>query len=107
VATLGGWPALMAAALILAAVYGQVVVNDLLVARTVPDEWRARAYAMRYLLGFTTAASVVPFIAWLYTPEGGLGPVFAVMSLFAAAIAAAAVTYWAKMRSAALVAPAE
>ncbi len=107
VASLSGPAVLVASALILAAVYGQVVVNDLLVARTVPDQWRARAYALRYLLGFTTAASVVPFIAWLYTPAGGLGPVYAVMSLFAAAIAAAAVTFWVKMRAAALAQPAE
>lgn len=107
VASLSGAAVLGAAALILAAVYGQVVVNDLLVARTVPDQWRARAYALRYLLGFTTAASVVPFIAWLYTPRAGLGPVYAVMALFAAAIAAAAVTYWVKARSAALAQAAE
>jgi MFS family permease len=98
VATLAGSAALVSAALILAAVYGQVVVNDLLIARTVPDEWRARAYAVRYLLGFTTAASVVPLIAWLHTPAGGLTPVFAVMSVFAAAVAAAAVVYWIKVR---------
>jgi MFS family permease len=102
VAMLEGSPALAAAALILAAVYGQVVVNDLLIARTVPDQWRARAYAARYLLGFTTAASVVPLIAWLHTPQAGLAPVYAVMSLFAAAVAAAAVAYWVRMRRAGL-----
>jgi formate hydrogenlyase subunit 3/multisubunit Na+/H+ antiporter MnhD subunit len=100
-------PALAAAALILAAVYGQVVVNDLLIARTVPDQWRARAYAVRYLLGFTTAASVVPFIAWLHTPEAGLGPVYGVMALFAAAVAAAAVTYWVRVRRTGLTQTAE
>jgi MFS family permease len=107
VALLAGGAALAAAALILAAVYGQVVVNDLLVARSVPDGWRARAYAVRYVLGFSTAASVVPAIAWLHTPEDGLNPVFAVMSLFAAAIAASAVAYLLGTRSAPARAPAE
>jgi len=107
VATLHGSAALIAAAVILAAVYGQVVVNDLLVARTIPDAFRARAYAVRYLLGFTAAASVVPFVAWLHSPEYGLAPVFAVMSLFAAAIAASALTYWVRMRKRPLAQPAE
>ncbi len=88
----GGW-SLVAAALILAAVYGQVIVNDMLVARTVPDAWRARAYATRYVLAFTASASVIPLVAWLHQPETGLTPVFVVMIGFAVAVTVAAVGY--------------
>ena len=88
----GGW-ALVDAALILAAVYGQVIVNDMLVARTVPDAWRGRAYATRYVLAFTASASVVPLVAWLHQPDTGLTPVFVAMIGFALAITGASLVY--------------
>ena len=90
---IGGPWSLGAAALILAAVYGQVIVNDMLVARAVPDAWRARAYATRYVLAFTASASVVPLVAWLHQPDTGLTPVFVVMIGFAVAVTVAALGY--------------
>ena len=93
VVLIDGALALAAAAVILAAVYGQVVVTDLMVGRAVPDAWRARAFAARYVLGFAASASVVPIVAWLHQPETGLAPVYAVMSAFAAVIVAASLVY--------------
>jgi MFS family permease len=61
-AILEGPAALATAGLVLASVYGQVVVNDLIIARSVPDRFRSRDYAMRYMLGFAVAAAVVPLI---------------------------------------------
>ena len=63
---------------------------------------RSRAYALRYLQGFTHGGQrgAVHRLA-VYT-QGGASAGLAVMSLFAAAIAAAAVTYWVKVRNAAL-----
>ena len=93
VTILGGAGSLIMAAFILAAVYGQVIVNDMLVARNVPDDWRGRAYATRYVLAFTASASVVPLVAWLHQPDSGLTPVFVVMIGFAVAVAVAATVY--------------
>ncbi|MDJ1157382.1 MFS transporter [Chelatococcus sp. SYSU_G07232] len=107
IAVLPGAAGLAMAALVLAAVYGQVVVNDMIIARAVPDAWRARAYAVRYVLGFTSSTLALPLIAWLHTPERGLGPVFAVLALFGAAVAAAACLYLGATRRTALVRPAE
>jgi len=93
VAYLNGQAALLMAVVILSAVYGQVIVNDLIVARTVPDQYRARAYAVRYVLGFSASASVVPLVGWLYHPEAGLKPVYFLMTGFAVVIALSALAY--------------
>lgn len=92
-AFLSGPAALVSAALSLSAVYGQVVVNDLIVARNVSDRWRGRAYAVRYMLGFAGSAAVVPLIAIVHRPETGYGPVFLIMTGFALTIAASAAVY--------------
>ena len=92
-ALLSGPAALAAAAMSLSAVYGQVLINDLIIARNVSDRWRARAYAMRYTMGFAASASVVPLIALIHRPETGYGPVFAIMTGFALLVAASAVFY--------------
>src|SRR6266568_5193314 len=53
-------PALMAAlALTMAAIYGQVTVNDLVIARYTADRWRGRFYAVRYFLIFVSSGAAV------------------------------------------------
>ncbi|HUE45798.1 MAG TPA: MFS transporter, partial [Aestuariivirgaceae bacterium] len=61
--------------------------------RNVADLWRARAFAMRYMLGFAASAGAVPLIAVLHRPETGYGPVFLVMAGFALVVAAAAAVF--------------
>ena len=56
--------------LAMAAIYGQVVVNDAMVARYVPSQYRARAFSVRYFLGFTTSGLAVPLIALLHGMSG-------------------------------------
>lgn len=92
-ALLSGPAALGAAALALSAVYGQVIVNDLILARSVADSWRSRAYALRFALGFAAASAVAPIIAILHRPETGYAPVFLVMTGFAFMIAASAAVF--------------
>jgi MFS family permease len=92
-ALLSGPAALAAAVLSLSAVYGQVLINDLIIARNVADLWRARAFALRYMLGFAASAGAVPLIAILHRPETGYGPVFLVMTGFALLVAACAGVY--------------
>jgi MFS family permease len=56
--------------LAMAAIYGQVVVNDAMVARYVPAQYRAKAFSVRYFLGFTTSGLAVPLIALLHGMSG-------------------------------------
>jgi MFS family permease len=65
-----GIPMLGGLVLAMAAIYGQVVVNDAMVARYVPSQYRAHAFSVRYFLGFTTSGLVVPFIALLHGMSG-------------------------------------
>lgn len=50
--------------------FGQVTINDAMVGRYTRDEWRARAYAARYFLGFTAAGASVSLVAWLHDRGG-------------------------------------
>ncbi|MGE3990702.1 hypothetical protein [Pseudorhodoplanes sp.] len=64
-------PALLVAlALAMAGVYGQVTVNDIVLARYTADAWRGRVYAVRYFLVFTTAGVAVASIAFLHARGG-------------------------------------
>lgn len=56
--------------LAMAAIYGQVVVNDAMIARYVEAKYRARAFSVRYFLGFTTSGLAVPLIALLHGMSG-------------------------------------
>ena len=61
---------LVALALAMAGVYGQVTVNDIVLARYTADAWRGRVYAVRYFLVFVTAGAAVATIAFLHARGG-------------------------------------
>jgi MFS family permease len=61
---------LAALALTMAAIYGQVTVNDLVIARYTADAWRGRVYAVRYFLTFLVSGAAVSAIAFLYRRGG-------------------------------------
>lgn len=92
-----GLPLLAGLVLTMAALYGQVVINDAMVARYVPAAYRARAYSVRYFLGFTVAGFVVPMIAILHD-RGGFGLVLGIAAAFGAVIFAAAFAFFALTR---------
>jgi MFS family permease len=75
-ATTSGVPLLIGLVMTMAAIYGQVVVNDAMVARYVPAQHRAKAFSVRYFLGFTVSGFVVPMLAVLHA-QGGFGLVLA------------------------------
>ena len=61
---------LVALAFTMAAIYGQITVNDLIIARYTADAWRGRVFAVRYFLTFTTSSIAVLMIAFLYGRGG-------------------------------------
>jgi MFS family permease len=64
-------PALMAAlAVTMIGIYGQVTVNDVVIARYTADAWRGRVYAVRYFLVFISAGAAVAAIAFLHARGG-------------------------------------
>jgi len=73
---------LVALAVAIAAIYGQVTVNDMIMARYTADAWRGRVYAVRYFLLFISAGAAIGMIALLHK-TGGFALVLAVNAMIA------------------------
>lgn len=83
-ANLDGWPMLVAALLMMLAVFGQIPLNDAIVGRYIADEYRARVLAVRYVVSLGVAAVGVPLVAGLHATGGGFRYVFYVLAALAA-----------------------
>jgi hypothetical protein len=72
--------------------FGLVTVNDAMVGKYTSDEWRARAFAVRYFLGFTAAGLSVGLVAWLHE-TGGFGVMLRAFATFCLLIVAGALIF--------------
>ena len=61
---------MIALAVAVASIYGQVTVNDMVLARYTADAWRGRVYAVRYFLLFISAGGAIGLIALLHKAGG-------------------------------------
>ncbi|HEY4140706.1 MAG TPA: MFS transporter [Pseudolabrys sp.] len=82
-----GWPLLAALAIAIAAIYAQVTLNDIVLARYTPPAWRGRIFAIRFFLNFTSAGPAVWGIGKLYD-HGGFALVLWIMAATAAVFTA-------------------
>jgi MFS family permease len=73
---------LIALAIAVAAIYGQVTVNDMIMARYTADAWRGRVYAVRYFLLFISAGAAIGMISLLHE-RGGFALVLGVNAIIA------------------------
>jgi MFS family permease len=73
---------LVALAVTMAAIYAQVTVNDIVIARYTADAWRGRVYAVRYFLTFVVSGAAVSIIAFLHG-RGGFGLLLGVTAAIA------------------------
>ena len=78
----GGMALLVALAIAIAAIYGQVTVNDMIMARYTADAWRGRVYAVRYFLLFISAGVAIGMISLLHE-SGGFALVLGVNAVIA------------------------
>jgi MFS family permease len=69
-AVLNNVPLLIVSIGIVMGMFGLVTVNDAMVGKYTADEWRARAYSVRYFVGFTAAGVAVGLIAALHDKGG-------------------------------------
>ena len=76
------WTMLLLAVAIAFAIFGQVTINDAMVARYTDQAWRARAYAFRYVVSFSAGACAVPLVAFLHERTGGFNLLFLVLAGF-------------------------
>jgi len=76
-------PALMGALVVsIAAIYAQVTVGDIVIARYTADAWRGRVFAVRFFLAFISSGLAVSLIAALHG-KGGFALVLLVTAAFA------------------------
>lgn len=92
-----GTPMVLGLVLVTAAIYGQVVVNDAMVGRYVPDGYRNRVYSVRFFFSFTVGGLAVPIIGALHS-YGGFQAVLFVAGAIGAVIFACAIATWALVR---------
>ncbi|MGD9845529.1 MAG: MFS transporter [Variibacter sp.] len=86
-------PALVVAlAVSMTAIYGQVTVGDIVIARYTADAWRGRVYAVRFFLTFVSAGVSVSIIAFLYA-RGGFDLVLGTIAAVAAALVVSVLTF--------------
>lgn len=64
-------------------VFGQVTVNDAMVANFVAPHWQSRVFALRYCLSFGASATAIPLIAFVEPRQGFVG-LYLILAGFAA-----------------------
>lgn len=68
--------------------FGQIPINDYMIGKTASGAYRARIYAVRYVVSFTVLAISLPLIAFVYT-NWGFDTLFQILATAAAVIFAA------------------
>ena len=61
-------------------VFGQIPINDAMVAAYTDEKWRSRAYAVRYVMSFGASACSVPLVAYVYAITGDFKYLFYVLA---------------------------
>ncbi|WP_424811617.1 MFS transporter [Roseococcus sp. YIM B11640] len=79
---LDGWAVLPVSALVAAAIFGQVTVNETMTARYIAPEMRAKIYSIRFTVGFMGAALASPIVGFLHEATGNLALAMVVLAGF-------------------------
>ena len=85
-------------------VFGQIPINDAMIARYTAEEWRARAYAVRYVVSFGASALAVPLVAWIYKSTGDFRTLYYVLGALAFVTFSAALLFPSEQRKTAEIA---
>ena len=87
-----GWAVIALGAAFMFVVFGQVTVNDAMVANFVAPQWQSRVFALRYCLSFGASASAIPLISFVEPRQGFVG-LYLILAVFAALTFVAAVVF--------------
>jgi len=71
-------------------IFGQVPINDAMVAAYTDEAWRSRAYAVRYVVSFGASACAVPLIAAMHRYSSDFSYLFFTLAAMASIMLAAA-----------------
>lgn len=81
--TAQNWAMLAAAIAMMFFVFGQIPINDAMVARYAVDEWRSRVFALRYVVSFGASTLAIPLVAGLHRVDDGFRYVFITLAAVA------------------------
>ena len=87
-----GWGVIALGATFMFVVFGQVTVNDAMVANFVSPQWQSRVFALRYCLSFGASATAIPLIAYVEPRQGFVG-LYLILAGFAALTFVAALVF--------------
>lgn len=90
---LSDWAMLALAVAMMFVVFGLIPINDAMVARYAHESWRARAYAVRYVVSFGASLPAIPLVAYLQPKAGGFAPLFGVLAAIALGTLVAALLF--------------
>jgi MFS family permease len=88
-ATLSSVSLIVVAIGIIIGLFGQITVNEAIVGKYTSEEWRSRAYAVRFFVGFTAAGASIGLVSWLYDQGGFIMMLHSFAALSVLVIAAA------------------
>jgi MFS family permease len=88
--SLENWAMLAVAIGMMFFVFGQIPINDAMVARHTDEAWRSRVYAVRYVVSFGASSLSVPLVALMLGTGWGFGGLFVVLAGLAVITTAAA-----------------
>jgi MFS family permease len=71
-------------------IFGQVPINDAMVTAYTDEEWRSRAFAVRYVVSFGASAASVPLVAFVYSRTGDFQQLFVLLAGLASLMVVAA-----------------
>ncbi|MBZ5679283.1 MAG: MFS transporter [Acidobacteriia bacterium] len=72
-------------------VFGQVPINDAMLAAYTDEKWRSRAFAVRYVMSFGASACGVPLVASVYATTGDFKYLFYVLAAMSCVMLVAAI----------------
>ena len=79
------WIALFVALMFMLGAFGQIPINDYMIGKMAKSEFRARVYAVRYVISFAVWAVVVPLISFVHL-NYGFDYLFYILSICALSI---------------------
>jgi MFS family permease len=72
-------------------VFGQIPITDTILSRYVPDEWRAKALSLKFMLNLVVGAAVLPICGILLQSGMMMSSLFVILSCIAALVVASSV----------------
>lgn len=88
-----GWIVLPLAGMAAAVIFGQVTVNETMIARYIAPPLRAKLYSIRFFLGFLGSALAAPLVGMLHTATGSLAAPTAILAAAALVTLACALLF--------------